>query len=321
MKIGVWNYYEQLSTNNYMFTHAEAPIGDALLRPFNMLYAQAKTRGITLMTLDLITDWDAMDAFLFMDMPSAGPLVRKAFDSKKPKALVTWENEMIRPSNWDEVNLGLFDRVFTWHDGLVGGDLSDPARYVKINYAHLFPPTIGYANIEKRKLCTTIACNKTSAHPKSLYQARVQGIRFFEQRHPDDFDLYGVGWDPKLFPSYRGPVAAKRPILAPYKFALCFENAHSIPGYITEKIFDCFFAGTVPLYLGAPNVETHIPPECFIDVRDVTGFEELYEIMKTMTPDEYAGRLDVIERYLRSEQAKEFAAQTFVDTIITNFGG
>ena len=42
--------------------------------------------------------------------------------------------------------------------------------------------------------------------------------------------------------------------------------------WITEKIFDCFYAGTIPVYLGAPDVARWLPPECFIDMRRFGGY-------------------------------------------------
>jgi hypothetical protein len=42
-------------------------------------------------------------------------------------------------------------------------------------------------------------------------------------------------------------VDSKKNTLEKYKFSICYENARDIPGYITEKIFDCFFAGCVPI--------------------------------------------------------------------------
>lgn len=34
------------------------------------------------------------------------------------------------------------------------------------------------------------------------------------------------------------------------KHYFCFENVRDLPGYITEKIFDCFFAEYIPIYWG-----------------------------------------------------------------------
>ena len=44
-------------------------------------------------------------------------------------------------------------------------------------------------------------------------------------------------------------VANKHEWLQNYKFNLCFENA-SFPGYLTEKLFDAYNAGCVPIYWG-----------------------------------------------------------------------
>lgn len=40
-------------------------------------------------------------------------------------------------------------------------------------------------------------------------------------------------------------------------------------GYITEKIFDCFFPGVIPIYWGAENVTDYIPQDTFIDRRNL----------------------------------------------------
>ncbi|MCL1721757.1 glycosyltransferase family 10, partial [Vibrio parahaemolyticus] len=53
------------------------------------------------------------------------------------------------------------------------------------------------------------------------------------------------------YKSYKGSVESKTHTLKNYKFCICFENAQMIEGYITEKIFDCFFSATVPIYWGA----------------------------------------------------------------------
>lgn len=42
-----------------------------------------------------------------------------------------------------------------------------------------------------------------------------------------------------------------------YKFIICFENSHS-DGYITEKIFNVFLAGSIPIYDGSPDVSKYI---------------------------------------------------------------
>ncbi len=57
----------------------------------------------------------------------------------------------------------------------------------------------------------------------------------------------------------------KLEVLARYKFTLAFENSIR-RDYVTEKFFDALVAGSVPVYLGAPNIDEFGPGEhCFID--------------------------------------------------------
>ena len=52
-------------------------------------------------------------------------------------------------------------------------------------------------------------------------------------------------------------------IYSQYKFIICFENSQT-PGYVTEKIFNVFAAGSVAVYDGAPNITDYIVPGSFI---------------------------------------------------------
>ncbi|CAI6003896.1 unnamed protein product [Closterium sp. NIES-65] len=49
-----------------------------------------------------------------------------------------------------------------------------------------------------------------------------------------------------------------------YKFILSTENTR-VPGYVTEKALEPLEAGTVPVYYGAPDIRSFMPPESFID--------------------------------------------------------
>lgn len=65
----------------------------------------------------------------------------------------------------------------------------------------------------------------------------------------------------------------KHLLLSAYKFALVVENSLE-EDYVSEKVFDAWEAGAVPLYLGAPNIEDYVPgPNAFIDLRNMTHAE------------------------------------------------
>jgi len=57
------------------------------------------------------------------------------------------------------------------------------------------------------------------------------------------------------------PVLNKQEFLAQVKVAIVIENSAD---YVSEKIFDCFRAGTVPIYVGPPLIDFGIPPEVAI---------------------------------------------------------
>ena len=334
MKVGCWNYYEELNTNNFLFRCPNASIGDDLLKPFNVLYGRGKQKSVQLATLDTVADLKTLDALLFIDFPDrSNRFVSQALSLNVPKYLILFESQIIKPDNWKIKNHALFKKIFTWND-----DLIDNERYFKINFSHLFPEAINKIS-SGRKLCTLIAGNKKISHPLELYSKRMEAIRWFEKHHPGDFEFFGRGWDSYCFSgplpvralnritlltrffaphfrSFRGAAANKKDVYARYRFAICYENARDIPGYITEKIFDCFFAGCVPVYWGASNVTDHIPAECFIDKRMFDNYESLYDYLKNMSDKKYMSFLDNIELFLKSKKACLFSADAFADTVV-----
>jgi hypothetical protein len=321
-----------------MFNDPSAPIGDDLLYSTVYLAKFARTRNIGVSTIDT-EPLESYDAILFMDFPTfKNKYFRQLINNKfKNVYLMIFESEVIRPDNWNRENHKYFKKIFTWNDELV-----DNKKYFKINFAHKIPTDLNFDINKKNKLCTLIAGHKFASHPLELYTERVKAIRWFEQNHPEDFDLYGIGWDkynfkgalsmlnrfeilrkflkPK-YPSYRGAVNSKREVLQKYKFAICYENVRDIPGYITEKIFDCFFAGCVPVYWGAPNVTDHIPKDTFIDRRIYRTYEELYGYLKNMPDEEYLDYLDAIKNFIESDKIYPFSAECFAETIVNEIVG
>ncbi len=111
---------------------------------------------------------------------------------------------------------------------------------------------------------------------------------------------------------YRGPAASKSETLGQYTFALCFENM-VLKGWITEKIFDCFFVGTIPIYWGAPDIGEHVPPECFIDMRRFASYQELRSYLKSLSKKDIQEYKDNAREYLKSPQFRPFTKEAFVE--------
>jgi hypothetical protein len=88
-----------------------------------------------------------------------------------------------------------------------------------------------------------------------------------------------------------------------YKFTLALENAIA-KDYVTEKFYDPLIAGSVPVYLGAPNIDDFAPGErCFINAADWRSPEALARYLIEVSRDEdlYASYLLWKERPFRSQ--------------------
>lgn len=68
--------------------------------------------------------------------------------------------------------------------------------------------------------------------------------------------------------------ASKMKFIGQYKFNIAFENCDS-DGYITEKLTDCFLAGTVPIYRGSEGNLSPFPKEAVICANDYPDMESL----------------------------------------------
>jgi hypothetical protein len=207
-----------------------------------------------------------------------------------------------------------FSKIYTWDDTLIDGN-----HYFKFHYPVWAPAILEEIPFEEKKLCTLISSDIKGHGKHELYSARKEAIRYFENVQESGFEFYGRRWDRALYPSYRGTVENKLEVMKHYRFCICYENTKEISGYITEKIFDCFAALTVPIYWGASNVEASIPKGCFVDRRDFADLEELHAFMKGMSKETYEGYLEQIKTFLKSEAVKPFTpealAQTFYEAV------
>ncbi|MDD3462292.1 MAG: glycosyltransferase family 10 [Sulfurospirillaceae bacterium] len=324
----------QAYQNNKLFDLNDVVINrDNCMYPFYLLKQRLEENGYSLSTHD-IHSIDDSEIVIYNEMPSR----LSSLKNYQKSYLLIFESELIRPDNWNLDYHKFFHKIFTWNDQFI-----DNKKYFKMNFAQEILKSINKDLTKKEKLCMLIAGNKKVKHPLELYSKRVEAIRWFEKYYHEDFDLYGIGWDEythqnryvrfllkklklsKLFkcnyPSYKGKVDSKKEVLEKYKFAICYENARDIPGYITEKIFDCFFAGCVPIYWGANNIKEHIPNKCFVDKRKFKSYEELYDFMHNMNDEQYMKYLDNIEIFLNSDAIYSFSSEYFARTIIDNING
>lgn len=265
-------------------------------------------------------------------------------------ACLAIESPIIVPSFYKELNSAqhYFKRVYSCCDGrslerFVGGSLAcEPFRW-----------PIAFEGVDEthwrrseRKFLVMINVNKLPRIKwQELYTERMRAVAFFAQT--SEIDLYGIGWDvptyvvgdsripnsarrmqravlqqwQKLRPDpllesarsvYLGAVEDKFEALGQYDFSLCFENM-IFNGWITEKIFDCFRVGAIPIYWGAPDVQEHIPSDCFIDMRDFEDYGELRHYLKSLAKADIRKYRESAKDFLESDRFRPFTKQAFID--------
>ncbi len=229
------------------------------------------------------------------------------------KILICWEPQLVLPEMYKKEVLSLFDVVLTWNP-----DLVDNKKIFQFYHPELKFPARKTPSFKKRHILTQISGNKSSNVPNELYSLRLKAIRYFEKHPKKDFRFYGSGWK-KTFRTYRGGVNKKLSVLKKYRFSLCFENTRHVRGYLTEKIFDCFEAGCVPVYFGASNIRELIPKRCYIRWESFRNFKDLYTYLKKMPRKKYLKYVKSARKFLFSERAKLFSVQNFVATMLQAF--
>lgn len=176
-----------------------------------------------------------------------------------------------------------------------------------------------------------------------LFTERMRAVEFFSRTN--DIDLYGIGWekasmqmgrsrlpipaqrvkiaaknwwdrvhpDPLLVAArkvFKGELDTKWETLSQYDFILCFENTR-LPGWLTEKLFENLRVGTIPIYWGATDIKSLVPADCFIDMRDFSGYEELLPFLKSLDRRAIMRYREAGRAFLESSAFEPFRQEAF----------
>lgn len=233
-------------------------------------------------------------------------------------AVILYEPEVIASYNYDRRLHGLFQVVFTWSVELLN-EGQPYNEFVFPQPPHLNSLTPQASQFNDRKLICNFSANKKSIHTKELYSARIKAIRFLEDQCPNDFDHYGRGWSAE-YKSWRGPVVDKLKTMSNYRFNLCYENAEGLEGYVTEKIFDAFHSGCVPIYWGAPDIDQVVPTQCFIDRRAFASNEEMLNFIKNMDEQTWRRYISSAQEFLKSARYAKFEPNSVFNMLKAGLG-
>lgn len=174
-----------------------------------------------------------------------------------------------------------FDLIFTHDQDLLKIDPKFkwvPAQGFWIKQPKIYPKT---------KLVSMISSNKSFCEGHRVRLDWINKIR-------NQVDLYGRGFNEIEF---------KEDGLCDYMFSVAIENGE-YETYFTEKILDCFATGTIPIYIGAPDIGNYFNLDGIIqldrnfDVSNLT--EELYNSKRQAIEDnlERVKKMEVLEDFI-----------------------
>lgn len=302
---------------------------DGQLLPFHRIRESMAGKGICIRTADYLTGNYYQDKWK-CDYYSLGIIDNieriATIDGVRMAAFAIMEPPVVAPELYAALPrlTSIFDKVYV-HNTSGDGYSLDGVNSNKLN--KLFYP-IPYddalepywENCKREKRLVVINGNhKPRVRDKEQYSLRIHAMA--ELSKIGVIDLYGIGWNRwwsrtamwppywrsfrALMSIYKGKCASKFEVLQNYEFCLCFENM-KMNGYITEKIFDCLYAGTVPLYMGAPDILDYVPENVFIDCRKYSTWKEMWNDVSLIPSEEIEAMKFAGRRFLKSDEAKKF---------------
>jgi hypothetical protein len=205
-----------------------------------------------------------VDAAITLNSNFPSPRYAWLYESKHIKGKPT-ADVLARPDEY----FNHFDYVFAHDQNILS--LHDRAVFVPANGSWIQQPDL----YEKTQLVSMISSTKnfTQGH-----KTRIQWVN----RLRSDLHLYGRGFK---------DIGMKEEGLCDYMFSVAIENGE-YPSYFTEKILDCFATGTIPVYLGTPDIGEFFNPDGIITLTDDFSVSDL-------TADYYYDRMPAIKDNLQ----------------------
>lgn len=266
-------------------------------KPWNVFFQYLRNQGH-----EIVSIWDDPEALISMNFHSNLGKIYKKIDIPK-RILILWEPSVTKPSNFSKVNLHTFGKIYS--PSHLWDTPSDRTSYFKWPQGEI---EIMFEDQElwrkRNSSILLVQSNKYSFVKGEMYSFR----RKVASQESVPIELYGDGWTRKdqiaknickSFVSYarnrgevefnfpqcmlggfkksKGSILNKSEKLREHKFSLIIENSID---YVSEKLFHCLAAGTIPLYIGPELSKFGIPPEvCVQFPPDLLQLKEVYNFL------------------------------------------
>jgi len=208
-------------------------------------------------------------------------------------------------------------------------------EYPGLNQVHFITPRPVFEYIDlffdkpKPEFLCTILKNKGNAvklnsfipklhkfNNNSLMDYRIEMDDVFCEELKDEYHSYGRGWNKKCFKGGISTYTDKYALIAQYQFNFCPENSR-FNGYVTEKPIVAMCCGSIPVYLGAPNVTDYLPKGTFVDASKFKNSHQLCEYLNHFTEEDLKYYRNNIKKFLKSDKVNMFSSVAFAEKLIS----
>jgi hypothetical protein len=277
-------------------------------------YLEKQGRKVTL-------DADKADIYLAIDHTENDEiLLKKRQEQNKFSILFRSEPICVLPAAYKLETIALYSSIISFGKSEV--------MNVGMHWPQFSPgqDRLGWEIHDRLPRAALINANKLNLSSSELYSLRRASIKKIK-----GIDLFGENWNSSFMDRIKvlvievlkNPVkhllsapshsrywftnwpetpspANKISVMQRYKFALVIENELS---YMSEKLFDAFFAGCIPIYVGPEVTDYKVPRELVIQCRPtLESIAEGFEIAMQMNFETYQEKL---KNWLDSDSMKE----------------
>jgi hypothetical protein len=302
----------------------------------------AKEAGIVMQTADRLPPNQA-DVVVFMAQPSPGQM--RDFRAQHPgvkTALILLETSLGAAFSFNRDNHRDFDIVLTYKSHLI-----DHKKYFPLRpHSYFLDRRRKGRPFSERRTACLVATHRNMQYRTGLMLGR-SGWRLTWSERLDytfcpgelvtyrsrigracmrdasgEFDVIGEGWDGDAKARSRAlppPSVSTLDYVGNYRFYLAFENHGGPESLISERIWDALWAGSVPVYMGNPEIAKVVPPTCFVDARGFKTPNALLSYLLAISQSEWESHLAAADDFLSGDGVKPFLPQACARELLEPF--
>lgn len=257
MKACFINGYDSLNHGQQMF-HGANQLGARLNDGAVAIWEEGRARNHIVYSPENVVSFNEADILVYIDWRMQGQskdLYYEFFNSdKRPKYLLKREVSFWNPT---VPSYEVFRAVLSFEEAISLNNIYE-SNYCIDASQYSCPKQI--RDLE----CSLVSTNHNRNEYGCLYSYRREAAKFLTKNLGSKFEVYGRGWDGENV-NFKGACNSKADVLSRSVFNLCTENYSNVPGYVTEKLLESVFYGSIPIYYCKGHSKNKVPQDVFVN--------------------------------------------------------